>query len=76
LIYISCHHCDKYIFLCQHDPSCIKYAEGYCDSEDFMQHGLCRNLANKKYRVLNVLWKKTELSVISLVPGPDVLIRV
>jgi Zinc-binding loop region of homing endonuclease len=47
LIYISCHHCDKYIFLCQHDPSCIKYAEGYCDSEDFMQHGLCRNLANK-----------------------------
>jgi hypothetical protein len=46
LVYISCHHCSKHIFLCSHTPPCIRFASGYVDHNDFMNHGLCRNIAN------------------------------
>jgi len=44
LVWIDCHHCAKKIFICMHDPCCIKFAPGFQSLEDFLDNGVCRFL--------------------------------
>jgi hypothetical protein len=44
-VWVDCYHdCEKKIFICPHQPACIKYCEGYRDHEEFMTEGLCLNV--------------------------------
>lgn len=49
LVWINCHHCsDKVIFLCTHEPCCIKYHPGYSSMLDLQKHGVCRDLRKEE----------------------------
>jgi len=43
-VWVDCHHCGKKIFVCLHDPFCIKFCEGFSSPEDFLTRGVCRIL--------------------------------
>lgn len=44
LVWLDCHHCGKKIFICMHEPCCIKFCEGFLNMEDLLSTGVCRNL--------------------------------
>jgi hypothetical protein len=44
LVWIKCHHYDKFILICMHDPCCIKTVPGFKNLEDFLANGVCRFL--------------------------------
>lgn len=44
LVWINCHHCDKVIFLCMHDPCCIKFHPNFDGMEDLIDSGCCLSL--------------------------------
>jgi hypothetical protein len=46
LVWINCHHCSKKIFVCMHEPCCIKFCEGFRDTEHLLAEGVCRRLLN------------------------------
>lgn len=41
LVWIDCHHCGKKIFVCQHEPCCIKFCEGFRNIEHLLAEGVC-----------------------------------
>ena len=40
LVAVRCHHCEKYYFVCPHQPSCIKFFPGFKSWEDFLENGV------------------------------------
>jgi hypothetical protein len=34
------HGCEKKIFVCRHEPPCIKFVPGYASWEDFVENGI------------------------------------
>ena|ERR1039457_3349990 len=40
VVWWDCPHCDKKIFICQHEPSCIKFVPGFKSWDDFLLNGL------------------------------------
>jgi hypothetical protein len=53
LVWIKCHHCDKYILVCMHDPCCIKTVPGFKTLEDFLTNGVCRFLLEETRQQAN-----------------------
>jgi hypothetical protein len=49
LVWIDCHHCGKKIFVCMHEPCCIKFCEGFRNLEHFLAEGVCRFLRDALY---------------------------
>lgn len=43
-VWVDCNHCEKKIFVCFHEPPCIKYCAGYRDHEHFLSEGICKNV--------------------------------
>lgn len=42
LVWIRCPHCpDMKILVCRHEPTCIRFVEGYSDMSDFIARGVC-----------------------------------
>lgn len=41
LVWIDCHHCSKKIFICQHEPCCIKFCPGFRNMEHLLAEGVC-----------------------------------
>jgi len=41
-VWVDCPHgdCSKKILLCEHEPRCIKFCEGFESWEDFLQNGI------------------------------------
>jgi hypothetical protein len=40
LVFVDCPHCQLKIFVCTHQPTCIKHAPGFSSWEDFVANGL------------------------------------
>lgn len=43
-VWINCNHCKKKVFVCFHEPTCIKYCEGFIDHQHFLSEGVCKNV--------------------------------
>lgn len=43
-VWVDCRHCAKKLFVCVHEPSCIKYCPGYRDHEHLLTEGVCLNI--------------------------------
>lgn len=41
LVWIPCPHCERRILVCQHEPCCVKFAEGFTDMKDLRARGVC-----------------------------------
>lgn len=39
-VWVNCPHCSLKIFVCQHEPLCIKFAPGYASEGEFMADGI------------------------------------
>lgn len=42
-VWVSCSHCSKKVFVCFHQPACIKYCPGFRDHLHFLAEGICKN---------------------------------
>lgn len=52
LVHIGCPHCEKRIFVCAHEPPCIKYAgEKFKNMSEFLEGGICARLSDLKNEI-------------------------
>ncbi|KAJ5933305.1 zinc-binding loop region of homing endonuclease-domain-containing protein [Penicillium verrucosum] len=46
-VWVDCNHCERKIFLCCHEPPCIKYCAGFRDHHHFMNNGICKKVVDE-----------------------------
>lgn len=42
-VWVGCSHCSKKVFVCFHQPPCIKYCPGFRDHLHFLAEGICKD---------------------------------
>jgi len=46
-VWVDCNHCSRKVFVCFHQPACIKYCAGFRDHKQFLDEGICKNVTDE-----------------------------